>query len=90
MVIPIDAEWPNRQGWVEALNVFAMLIEVCALEISHLHFLKHFQHGIIRPRKNNCWFPVTRPTLILTPDPTKFFSFFQQQKLQAGGVGNKQ
>jgi hypothetical protein len=24
--------------------------------------------------KKKCWFPVTRPTLILTPDPTKIFS----------------
>jgi hypothetical protein len=35
---------------------------------------------IIRPRKNNCWFPVTRPTLILPPDPTNFFSIFPTQK----------
>jgi hypothetical protein len=24
-------------------------------------------------KKKNCWFPVTRPTPILTPDPTNFF-----------------
>jgi hypothetical protein len=27
-------------------------------------------------RKKNSWFPVTRPTLILTPNPMKFFSVF--------------
>jgi hypothetical protein len=37
---------------------------------------------VIKPRKNNCWFPVTRPTLILTPDPTELFNFFQQKKKQ--------
>jgi hypothetical protein len=40
---------------------------------------------LLRPRKNNCGFPVTRPTLILTPDPTKFFSFFLQKECKYGG-----
>jgi hypothetical protein len=45
---------------------------------------------LVRPRKNNCWFPVTRPTLILTPDPTKFFSFSHQQKNASMGKKTKQ
>jgi hypothetical protein len=33
---------------------------------------------------NDCWFPVTRPTVILTPDPTNFFFMFPtKKKMQA-------
>jgi hypothetical protein len=36
-------------------------------------------------KKKNCWFPVTQPTLILTPDTTTFFHFSPRKKNASTG-----
>ena len=39
------------------------------------------RHTLLRPKKKICMFLVTRPTLILPPDPKRFFLFSKKTKL---------
>jgi hypothetical protein len=60
-------------------TLFATTISSEPIHCHCLQIVGALQERGLRPRKNN-WFPVTRSTLILTPDPTKFFVIFPTKK----------